>query len=201
MSELTPLSRVEQLLDILQNGGELPADFQPRSRVEVYLAALVKKGLGSGSSGGNQGTSWKTVVDYTLTEGATEIIVNADTEGNPFSLVSAGVTVLIPQNADNATGDVSVWVYFDSSKNGFVRHMYTLYGTTSNNRQIIYHVDALGDRKKTVTGHGVLCTYSDDARDAYFSYTSLHCQTADCFFPAGTRIIIAGIPADGGDSE
>ena len=78
MSELTPRSRVEQLLDALSNGGELPANFKPLSRVEEYLAALLKgetpdreplsrvelylaalceKGLGGNSGGGTGGTA------------------------------------------------------------------------------------------------------------------------------------------------
>ena len=42
-------SRIEKLLEVLVNGGDLPDDYRPESRIEAYLYVLIQNSKNNGS--------------------------------------------------------------------------------------------------------------------------------------------------------
>ena len=109
--ELTPHSRVEQLLDALLNGGEGPEPLSriekllsallkgevpavsPLSRVEAYLLALCEKGMGGGTAINNQDKTITANGEYTADTGYTglgKVTVNVADSGTSGSGVAPG---------------------------------------------------------------------------------------------------------------
>lgn len=155
--------------------------------------------------GGGGGAGWKTVVDYTLTEGATDIIVDADANGNPFSLVFAAFAIFVPANPENTAAETSYWWYFDSSNKNVFRDIGSITGSQTNDRYIVGNVSTYGEGHKSavtsIRGNGNFGPQDGSYLDEYFSYLRIVSKTDGNFFPVGTRVVIAGIPADGGDGE
>ena len=170
--------------------GAVNAEYDGSEAVEVVIPQ------------GGGGASWKTVVDYTLTEGATDIVVDADADGNPFSLVFAAFAIFVPKNPETTVTGATYWWYFDSSCDNDFRAIGSLAGVQNNDRYIVGNVSSYGRGNKSavtsITGSGNFGDKSGAGMDEHFSFLRLVCKQDGYFFPAGTRVLIAGIPADGG---
>ena len=172
--------------------GAVSAEYDGSEAVKVVIP----------QGGGGSGVGWKNVVDYTLTEGATEILVDADADGKPFSLAFASIGVYFPANPDNATAAVTFWLYCDSSSDNTLRLIGNLATTQTLDRHFTGYVAAYGNKVKALLTHDSTILGNPGVyNDEYFSRLRIYCKSADCFFPAGTRVLIAGIPADGGNGK
>ena len=150
-------------------------------------------------SGGGGGSAQRVVVDTTLSDSASEIIIDSDSDGNVFRLREAHIVVELPTNSENAELSTSVWIYPDRVSSNPLRITGSMQNKTSE-RSIILNVFAIGNTAKNIIGSiGGNYVYAPncpvDGLDDFFSYLRIQSRTTGNSFAAGTRIVIWGVDA------
>ena len=150
-------------------------------------------------NGGGGGSAQRVVVDTTLSDSASEIIIDRDSDGNVFRLREAHIVVELPANSENAETSTNVWIYPDSVGSNRLRMTGSVQNKTSE-RAIILNVFAIGNTAKNIIGSiGGNYAYAPncivDKLDDFFSYLRIQSRTTGNSFAAGTRIVIWGVDA------
>ena len=150
-------------------------------------------------SGGGGGSAQRVVVDTTLSDSASAIIIDSDSDGKAFRLREAHIVVELPANSENAESSTAVWIYPDSVGSNPFRITGSVSNKTSG-RAIILNVFAIGNTAKNVIGSlGGNYVYAPNCPvnelDDFFSYLRIESRTAGNSFAAGTRIVIWGVDA------
>ena len=150
-------------------------------------------------SGGGGGSAQRVVVDTTLSDSASEIIIDSDSDGNVFRLREAHIVVELPANSENAESSTTVWIYPDSVGSNPLRITGSVQNKTAG-RAIILNVFAIGNTAKNVIGSiGGNYVYAPNCPggklDDFFSYLRIESRTTGNSFAAGTRIVIWGVDA------
>lgn len=141
--------------------------------------------------------SWRKVADITLSEAATEIIINEDVEGKQFELAIATYSWFAPANADNASANTEIWILLndnDASK----RIISNINANKTVNRTLAGQIMTGNDGCVTHAFSGGAWAAGDfdgHPDNQFFHQLKIICRTAGNSFAAGTRIIMWGFDA------
>ena len=142
--------------------------------------------------------SWRKIADITLSESATEIVINEDVEGKPFELAIATYSWFAPANADNASANTEIWIFVNDGDNSN-RFVSSIISNKTTSRTSAGQIMAGNDGCITHAYSSDAWStgdLDDDYQDnQFFHQLKILCKTAGNSFAAGTRIIMWGFDA------
>lgn len=184
----------EKYLPETEQAQEVAIDTEP---VENSTNLITSGAVFDAMQGGGGGASQRLVFEMVTTEPVTEILINKDINGLPFSLKDAYIFCCFPANPDNAENATNVWVFPDSKLGNNGRITGSLANKTVD-RSAMFNIHSHETHGKTVIGCiGGVAVFAPNGFEGQiddgFCYFNIISKTAGNSFAAGTRIVIWGV--------
>ena len=153
------------------------------------------------AGGAAVGGNWRQIINCKLTEDTIEIMIDKDSDDEPFDLRVMALNVEFPAKSDNASAATTMWMYCGNGGNAS-RYIADITNTTTKlNHVRLFEVAGSDGLLVWFAGNGGQVTCPNPALSLLPSmsykldYIKMQCKTAGNAFPAGTIISIWGVDA------